>query len=89
MLVIRGRRANLFLASGRSKRLLICTDLRDRAVSTRSMANVNHSGVGDTSGILVSQGREHVSIVTSLDTLDEIALRGRDLRVMGHHSPNH
>ena len=55
---------------------------------TRAKAKVNHSRVGDTSGLLANQGRERVSIVTSLDTLDGIALKGRDLRVMGHHSPN-
>ena len=54
-----------------------------------SKAKVNHSGVGDTSGLLSSQGRKRVSIVTSLDTLDGIALKGRDPKVMGHHSPNH
>ena len=89
MLVIRGRKANLLPASGRSRRLLLHKDLRDRAVATRVKAKVNHSGVGDTSTLLVSQGRELVSIVTNLDTLDRIALRGRDPRVMGHHSPNH
>ena len=64
-------------------------DLRDRDVATRAKAKVNHSGVGDTSRLLANQGREHVSIDTGLDTLDGIALRGRDSRVMGHHSPNH
>ena len=44
---------------------------------------------GDTSGFLANQGREHVSIVTNLDTLDGIALRGRDPRVMEHHNSNH
>ena len=64
-------------------------DLGDRAVATRVKAKVNYTGVGDTSGLLLSQGREHVSIVTSLNTLDEITLVGRDLRNVGHHSPNH
>ena len=58
-------------------------------MATRTKAKVNHLGVGDTSGLLASQGRERVSIITSLHTLDGIALRGRDSRVMGHHSPNH
>ena len=35
-----------------------------------------------------SHDQGHVIIVTSLDTLDEIALRGGDSGVMGHHSPN-
>ena len=68
MLVIRGRRVNLLLAPRRSRRLLLRTNLKDRAVATRAKAKVNHSRVGDT--------------------LDGIALRGRDLRVMGHHSLN-
>ena len=63
--------------------------LRDRTVATRAKAEVNHSGVGDTSGLLASHGRERVSIITSLDTLDGISLKGRDPRFMGHHSPNH
>ena len=78
VLVLRGRRINLLLAPKRSRRLLLLTDLRDRVVAIRSKAKVNHLRVGDTSGLLASQGRERVSIVTTLDTLDEIALRGRD-----------
>ena len=89
MLVLKGRRVNLLLASRRSKRLLFHTDLGDRAIATRVKAKVNHPRVGDTSGLLASQGRERVSIVTSLDTLDGIALRGRDPENTGHHSPNH
>ena len=58
-------------------------------MATTAKAKVNHSGVGDTSRLLASQGRERVSIVTSLDTLDGIALRGRDPKVMGHHSLSH
>ena len=68
---------------------MFLTDLGDRAVSTMVKAKGNHPGVGDTLGFLASQGKERVSIVTSLDTLDEIALKGRDPRIMGHHSPNH
>ena len=86
--MIRGRKANLLLAPGRSRRLLLRTDLRDRFVATRAKAKVNHSRVGDTLGLLASQGRERVSIVTSLDTLEGIVLRGRDPRVMEHHNPN-
>ena len=58
-------------------------------MATRIKAKVNHPRVGDTLGLLASQGRERVFIVTSLDTLDKIALRGRDPGIMGHHSPNH
>ena len=89
VLVLRGRRINLLLAPGRSIRLPLHTDHWDGAVATRAKAKVNHSRVGDTSRLLASQGRERVSIVTSLDTLEGIALKGRDPRVMGHHSPNH
>ena len=91
VLVLRERRINLLLSPKRSRRLLLRTDLRDRVVVTRAKAKVkvNHSGVGDTSGLLASQGRARVSIATSLDTLDGITLRGRDPKVMGHHNPNH
>ena len=78
-----------FSSSRKSRRLLFRTDLGDRAMAIRVKAKVNHPGVGETSGILANQCREFVSIVTSLDTLDEIALRGRDPGIMGHHSPNH
>ena len=45
------------------------------AVATRAKAKFNHSGVGDTSGLLANQDRERVSIVTSLDTLNRIVLK--------------
>ena len=45
--------------------------------------------MGGTSGLLSSQGKGCVSNSTSLDTLDGIALRSKDPRVMRHHSPNH
>ena len=89
MLVLKRRRVNLLLALGRSKRLLFHMDLGDRAVATRVKAKVNHPRVGDTSGLLASQGRERVSIVTSLDTIGGIAIKGRDPGNTGHHSPNH
>ena len=60
------------------------TDLRHRTVTTRVKAKVNHPGVGDTSKLLASQGRERVSIATNLGIIDGIARGG-----MGHHSPNH
>ena len=63
---------------------MFCTDLRHRAVTTRAKAKVNHPGVGDTSELLASQGRERVSIATNLSIIDGIARGG-----MGHHSPNH
>ena len=65
------------------------TDLRHRAVTTRTKTKVNHPGVGDTSELLANQGRELVSIATNLSIINGIARRGRDTRSMGHHSPNH
>ena len=49
MLVLIGRRINLLLAQGRSRRLFLCMDLRDRVVATKAKPKVNHSGVGGTS----------------------------------------
>ena len=69
MLRIRGIRANiLLLAQGRSRGLLLHKDLRGRVGAIRAKVRVNHPKMGDTSGLLASQGREHVSIATSLDT---------------------
>ena len=65
------------------------TDLRHGAMTTWAKAKVNHPGVGDTSELLASQGRERVSIATNLGIIDGIACRGRDTKGMGHHSPNH
>ena len=70
-LVVRGRRDNLLLAPRRSIRLMLHMDIRDRA-----KAKVNHLGVGDTSELLASQGKERASIATSLDILDGITHRG-------------
>ena len=89
MLVLRERRVNLLLSPKRTRRLLFRMNFKDRVVATRAKDKVNYSRVGDTSRLLANQGREHLSIVTSLDNLDGIALRGKDPRVMGHHSPNH
>ena len=44
---------------------------------------------GGTFGLLANQDRGCVSSATSLDTIDGIAPRDRDPRVMGHHSHNH
>ena len=69
MLKIRGRRANLLLlAQGRSRGLLLRKGFRDRVATIRTKAKVNHLKIGDTSGLLASQGRGHVSIANSLDT---------------------
>ena len=58
-------------------------------MAPRAKARINHPKMGGTSGLLASQGRGCVSNATSLDTLNGIALRGKDPRVMGHHSPSH
>ena len=64
VLKIRERRANLLLlAQGRSRGLLLHKGFKDRA-----KARVNHPKMGDTLGLLASQGRGHVSIATNLDT---------------------
>ena len=88
--MIRRRRANsLPLARGRNRGLLLREGFRGRAATTKAKAKVSHPKMGDTSGLLASQGRDRVSCATTLDTLDGITLKGRDPRVMGHHSPNH
>ena len=53
----------LLLAQGRSRGLLLRKGFKDRA-----KARVNHPRVGETLGLLASQGRGYVSIATSLDT---------------------
>ena len=70
---------------------MLRTDPRKRAVTTRAKAKakVKHPRVGDTSGLLASQGKERVSFATSIDILDGIVREGRDPIDMGHHSPNH
>ena len=45
--------------------------------------------MGDTLGLLASQGRECVSRAISLNILDGITLRDKDPRALGHHSPSH
>ena len=88
VLKIREIRGNLLLlAHGRSRGLLLRKGFRDKAAVIRAKALVNHAKMGETSELLASQGRGHVSIATSLDTEDGIVLRGRDPRVMGHPSP--
>ena len=41
---------------------------KDRAMATKAKARINHPKMGDTSGLLANQGREHVSNATNLDT---------------------
>ena len=67
LLKIRGRRVNLLLlARGRSRRLLLRKDFRDKAVATK--AKVDHFQVADLSGLTTSLGRGHVTTAISLDT---------------------
>ena len=90
MLMIRGRRTNrLLLAWERSRGILLREGFRDKAAAPRAKARINHPKIRGTSGLLASLGRGCVSSATSLDTLNGIALKGRDPRVMGHHSPSH
>ena len=89
-LVLRGGRVNsLPLAREKSRELLLCEGFRDRSATTRAKGRINNHKIGGPSELLAIQGRECVSSVTSLDTLDDIALKGRDPRVIGHHSPSH
>ena len=68
VLVIRGRRANsLLLALERSIRLLLREGFRDRAAATRAKVRISHPKIGDTLGLLASQGREYVASATSMD----------------------
>ena len=90
VLEIRGRSADLLLLSqGRSRGHLLRKGFMDRVTAIRAKAKVYHPKMGDTSRLLASQGRGHVSIATSLDIGNGIALRGNDPRVMGHLSPSH
>ena len=52
---------------------MLCKGFRDKATATRvtatrAKAKISHPKMGDTSRLLASQGRGHVSIATSLDT---------------------
>ena len=68
-LVIRGERVNFFLlARERRRELLLLEGFRDRVATTRAKARISHPKMGDTSGLLASQGRERVSNATNLDT---------------------
>ena len=68
VLVIRGRRVNsLLLAWERSRGLLLHKGFKDKAVTTKAMARISHPKMGDTSGLLASQGRECISNATNLD----------------------
>ena len=65
---IRGTRVNLFLLTwGRSRRLLLCKDFRDKAVVTKAKVRVDHLQVADISGLIANQGKGHVTIAISLD----------------------
>ena len=69
MLKIRGGSANLLLlAQERNRGVLLHKGFWDKATTIIAKAKVDHPKVGDILGHLASQCREHVSIVTSLDT---------------------
>ena len=69
LLKIRGRRVNLLLlARGRSRRILLRKDFKDRAVAIKAKARVDHLQVVDISRLTASQGSGHVTILFSLDT---------------------
>ena len=90
VLLIRGRRTNHLLRTRERRRgLLLYEGLRDRVAAPRAKVRISYLKMGDTSGLIASQGRGCVSSATSLDTLDGIALKGRDPRVMGLHTPSH
>ena len=89
MLVLKGRKIHLLPTRERSRRLLFCTDLKDKVVATRAKAKISCLGVENTSGLLACQSRERVSTATILDTFDGIFHGGRNPKVMGHLSPNH
>ena len=58
----------LLLARGRSKRLLLRQDFKDRVVTIKAKAKDDHLQVADISGLIANQGRAHVTIAISLDT---------------------
>ena len=89
VLVERGRKTSFLLDQEISRGLMLHEGFKDKAATLRAKARIIHPKMGGTSGLLAHQSRGCASSVTSLDTLEKIALRGRDLRVMGHHSPSH
>ena len=69
VLVLRGMRVNsLLLAQERSRELMLREGFRDRVAATKAKVRISHPKMGDTSGLLASQGRECVSSATNLDT---------------------
>ena len=69
LLKIRGMRVNfLLLARGRSRRLLLNKDFRDRAAVIKAKAKDDHLQVVDISRHRASQGRGHVTIAINLNT---------------------
>ena len=69
VLKIKGGRANLLhLAQEINKGVLLCRGFRNRASNIKAKARGDHPKVGDISGCLTNQCREHVSIAISLNT---------------------
>ena len=89
VLVDRGRKKSFLLARVISRGLMLHEGFKDKAATLMAKARISHPKMGGTSGLLALQRKGCVSSVTSLDTLKKISLRGRDPRVIGHHSPNH
>ena len=89
VLVERGKRTSFLLARERSRGLMLFEGFRDMVAAPKAKARISHPKMGGTLGLLASQCKGCVSSVTNLDTLDGIALKGKDPRVMGHHSPSH
>ena len=68
LLKIKRRVDLLLLARGRSRRLLLCKDFRDKAAAIKAKAKDDHLQEADISRLTASQGRGHVTIAISLDT---------------------
>ena len=62
MLVIKERRVNsLLLAQERNRGLLLNKGFRGRVAAIKANARIGHPKMGDTLGLLASQGRGHAT----------------------------
>ena len=69
VLMIREMRVNLLLlVGGRSRRLLLLKDFRDKAAATKAKARVDHLQVAYLLGLTIGLGRKYVIITINLDT---------------------
>ena len=55
-------------SSGKKLRTSAPQGFQGQGVAIKAKARISHPKMGDTSGLLANQGREHVSNATSLDT---------------------